>query len=447
MSKRDKLRERPGAPHPPANPDGFDLAAAIYGPSPAAAVLGLEASPPQYRSLKSLDELLERDNQREKDGFKRKISLGKIVKPSDTGSKKIVVVPTTTEDKLYHDNRVSEDDEEEGDESNPGDSGATTGTAEGEEGDVIGETPLDGAPGEGEGEDAGAGSGAGDEHELGSSAYELGKILTEKFQLPNLKEKGKKKSLTRYVYDLTDRNRGAGQVLDKRCTLTQILKTNIALGRVHPGEPVDPATLLVHPRDYVYRIMSREKDVESQAVVFFLRDYSGSMSGKPTELVCSQHVMIYSWLMYQYKEQVVSRFVLHDDKAREVPDFYTYQNMNVAGGTEIKAAFALVNQIVKDEDLAKDYNIYVFYGGDGDDWQSDEQGFVDELETMFGYINRLGVTIAQSSYVSDSVGTKFERFLKKHDVVNNHKAQARLDVIRQDADDKRLVEGIKTLVS
>jgi hypothetical protein len=41
-----------------------------------------------------------------------------------------------------------------------------------------------------------------------SSAYDLGKILTEQFELPNLQDKGKKRSLTRYTYDMTDRNRG-----------------------------------------------------------------------------------------------------------------------------------------------------------------------------------------------------------------------------------------------
>ena len=53
-------------------------------------------------------------------------------------------------------------------------------------------------------------------------------------------------------------------------------------------------------------------------MVFFLRDYSGSMSGKPTELVVTQHVLIYSWLLYQYAGQVESRFILHDTEAKEV---------------------------------------------------------------------------------------------------------------------------------
>ena len=82
-------------------------------------------------------------------------------------------------------------------------------------------------------------------------------------------------------------------------------------------------------------------------MVFFLRDYSGSMQGKPTELVVAQHVLIYSWLLYQYENRVESRFILHDTEAKEVKDFYTYYNSKVAGGTRVVSAFKLVNDIVE----------------------------------------------------------------------------------------------------
>ncbi len=54
-------------------------------------------------TVQSLDYLLERDKQREKDGFPRKIRVGKMVKPSQDGEDKIVIVPTTVEEKLFHD--------------------------------------------------------------------------------------------------------------------------------------------------------------------------------------------------------------------------------------------------------------------------------------------------------------------------------------------------------
>lgn len=419
------------------------LSALIYQPNDLSVLQNMDASVPYYHTLKSLDELLERDEQREKDGFKRKVNVGKVVKPAGGGKNKIVVVPTTVEEKFYHDSRISEEQNQEGEGGTDGDAGQTTGTAEGDEGDVIGEAPLSH---ESEGEGTGPGQGDGESHEMGSSAYELGKILTDKFKLPNLKDKGKKKSLTKFIYDLTDQNRGSGQILDKKRTLKQIIKTNIGLGNIEHGVQFNPEDLLINPRDYIYRTMSREQDNESQALVFFVRDYSGSMSGKPTEVVCSQHVMIYSWLMYQYKEQVETRFILHDTDAKEVDDFYTYHNMNVAGGTQIRSAIELVNKVVKEESLAKDYNIYVFYGSDGDDWNSDDALFVEAFKTMYSYVNRLGITVVRSSYRKDA--TVFERFLTSHQLIGGeYEAVVRLNVLKEDTDDKTLVDGIKELVS
>jgi len=429
---------------------GVDLANQIYAPNDFQVIQAFEPPSPQYRTIKSLDELLERDEQRGKDGFKRKISIGKIIKPGRAGSKKIVVVPTTTEDKFYHDSRVTEDSENENpDDSDESDSdetetGEAAGTAEGDVGDVIGERPL--TP-EGEGEGTGAGQGQGEEHEIGSSAYELGKVLTEKFRLPNLKDKGARKTVTRYNYELTDMNRKHGQVLDKRKTLMEIIKTNINLNRFDPTKEPKPENFIINPRDFMYRILSKEKEYESQAIVFFVRDYSGSMHGRPTEVICSQHVMIYSWLMYQYQEQVITRFILHDTEAKEVPDFYSYYNLNVAGGTKIQSAVDFINEIIEKENLAADYNIYIFYGGDGDDWSPDKNLFDDALKKLFSYINRMGITIVRNSYMAQDKLTDFELFLKERSILEKYKNLVQLDVLSEDADDKRLVEGIRTLVS
>ena len=41
--------------------------------------------------IRSIDELLEKDRQREKDGFPRKIRVGKMIKPGKAGKGKVVV--------------------------------------------------------------------------------------------------------------------------------------------------------------------------------------------------------------------------------------------------------------------------------------------------------------------------------------------------------------------
>ncbi len=390
-------------------------------------------------TIHSLDYLLERDEQREEDGFPRKIRIGKMVKPSQNGDDKVVVVPTTVEEKLLHDQITIPDEEEGGDEAeDPGDGGA----GEGEEGEVIGEQPVR----EDQAGDGGAGQGEGGSHEIESNAYELGKILTEQFKLPNLKDKGKKRSLSKYIYDLTDKNRGFGQILDKKATLKNILKTNIALKKVTSNQVVNSQDLLISPNDRTFRILSKEKDYESQAVVFFVRDYSGSMVGKPTELIVNQHILIYSWLTYQYENQVETRFILHDTEAREVDDFQSYYNLKVAGGTQVFAAYKLINKIVEDEGLARDYNIFVFHGTDGDDWDIKGDQAIPELKTILSYASRVGITIAENAY-GVSGKSEVERYIKRSGLLEEQSDLLRLDVIEQQGDENRLIEGIKHLIS
>jgi uncharacterized protein len=388
-------------------------------------------------ATRSIDELLERDKQREEDGFPRKIRVGKMIKSGRNGDDRVVVVPTTVEEKLLHD-QVRANEEGEGDGEGEGEGGS----GEGEEGEVIGEQPVR----EEKGGQGGAGQGGGEGHEIESDAYEMGRILTEKFQLPNLRDKGKKRSLTKYAYDLTDKNRGFGQVLDKKATIRRILQTNIGLGRIQPGAVIDPYDLLISPDDRVYRILSKEKDFESQAVVFFVRDYSGSMSGKPTELVVAQHVLIYSWLTFQYENQVKSRFILHDTDAKEVEDFNTYYNLRVAGGTQVASAYKLVNKIVEQENLERDYNIYIFHGTDGDDWDTTGKETLPELEKMLVYANRIGITIAENGY-GVSGGSEVEKYLKGSGLLESKRHLFRLDVMSKESDEGRLIEGIKKLIS
>lgn len=382
--------------------------------------------------LASIEELLERDRMREKDGLPKKIQVGRLIKPGKGGKDKVVVVPTTVEEKLIHDNTFKP----------PGEDPASGGSGEGEEGEVIGEQPVRPM---GEQSGAGPGQGPAGPHEMESSAYDLGKILSEKFELPNLKDKGKKRSFTRYTYDMTDRHKGFGQYLDKKATLREIVETNIHLGNLPDPDQIDPEKFVISPDHMIYRVLSQEKDYESQAMVFFLRDYSGSMSGKTTELVVSQHVLIYSWLLYQYEKQVVSRFILHDTEAMEVPDFYTYYNYQVAGGTKVASAFRLVNGIVTKENLAADYNIYIFHGTDGDDWNTDGKETVPEIEKALTYVNRLGITVVRHTPGPMGV-SEVEKYIKASELLTKKPNLIRLDVMDKDADEARLIEGIKELI-
>jgi uncharacterized sporulation protein YeaH/YhbH (DUF444 family) len=383
-------------------------------------------------ALSSLDELLERDRMREQDGFPRKIRLGRFIKPGKMDGNSITIIPSTVEEKFIHETNFGDNDSEE-----------VGGSGEGNEGEIIGEQPVRPE----KGQQSGAGEGDDGAHDVQSNTYDLGKMLTEKFQLPNLKDRGTKRSLTKLTYDITDKNRGFGQVLDKKATLRRVLQTNFSLGRVPTDfSKIDTSDLIVSPQDHIYRILSSEKDYESQALVFFVRDYSGSMDGKCTELIVSQHVMIYSWLLYQYHKRVEIRFIVHDTMAKEVPDFYTYYNSKVAGGTQVSAAYQLVNSIVETENLAQNYNIYIFHGTDGDDWDTTGERAIPELKKILSYASRVGITIINHTYTAGDK-TEVQRYLEHSGLIKSASDVLRLDVMSEEADESRLIDSIRKLLS
>lgn len=384
-------------------------------------------------SLETFEDLIKRDNQRKKDGLPKKIKIARI--PSGKG--KFIVVPTTEESKLVHDS-FNPCNSEEG----------TGGQGEGEEGEVIGERPIESESEEGEG--SCAGNGGGGEHGIDAEAYEYGKELVEKFNLPNLKDKGKKVAIDKYIYDLTDKHKRSGQVLDITATLWEIIKTNLLLGKIPDIHNIDPVQLVVSPDDYIFRVLSKEKEYESQAIVFFGRDYSGSMWGEPTKTIVTQHLMIYSWLMYQYGERVKTRFIVNDTEAKEVPNFDIYYRAVTGGGTMVSSAFGLINRIIAEENLYRDYNIYVFYGTDGDNWEEDNKKLHEELLKTIIFANRTGIIIARNDWGywgGSGNNTTVEKHINESGIADEQKRFRMFSMNARDATEKKNIEAIKHLIS
>lgn len=384
-------------------------------------------------SLESMDELLKRDEQREKDGFQKKIKIGRIL----AGPGKVIAVPYVTEEKLIH-----------GEFEPTGEHGEDiAGHGEGEVGDVIYEKPPFGeeegdGEGDGEGEEPGAGEGEG-EHGIEAEAYKIGRELSEQFQLPNLRDKGKKIPTDEYIYDLTDRHRGSGQFLDKKETLKRIVKSNFALGRIDKDH-IDTTKLVVGPQDKIYRVLSKEILWKSQAVVFFLRDYSGSMWGEPTKAVITQHLIIYAWLMDQYENLVIPRFIVHDYGAKEV-SVKRYFTAQAGGGTLIASGYKKINEIVEGEGLARDYNIYVFQGTDGDDFD-DGRLAIPEIEKILGYVNRMGVCVLKHPYYAGAESI-FEDYINESGFLDTRELFRMHAMLSEGVTDEQNIEAVKALIA
>lgn len=417
------------------------------------AIWGEQTIAGKTTSLESFQDLLKRDKERKEDGFPSKIKFRRVL----TASNKVINIPYVDEEQLVHGqfepkNIVSLEVQAAYSLNIP-DIDETPGHGDDEVGDVIGEVPMPGKGGDGDGDgddgDQPGGPGAGDEgadHAIEEEAYELGKRLMEQLKLPNLKDKARKVPTDEYTYDLTDRHRGSGQVLDKKETLKRIVKTNLIIGKIDK-DAIDTKKMVISPGDMVYRVLSRERVWKAQAVVCFVRDYSGSMWRDPTRALVSQHLMIYAWLLVQYERRVIPRFFVHDTNAREV-SAKEYFGFGSGGGTFIASGYKKINEVVEGEGLESDYNIYVFQGTDGDDGDGEGEFALPELEKILKYASRMGVTLFKHPYYSSqNIKTIFEQYIEKGGILE------RRDVFRMhimsyyNVTEEMNIEALKALIA
>jgi len=234
------------------------------------------------------------------------------------------------------------------------------GQGEGEEGDPLGQ---------GEGE-SGAGK-AGDqegEHvlEVEVTFEELAEIMGEELELPRIEPRGSESITTRKVKYTSIRQTGPESLRHFRRTFKHALKRQIATGTYDPERPI----VVPIREDRRYRSWKVAPLPETNAVIIYMMDVSGSMGEEQKEMVRIESFWIDTWLRSQYNG-LVSRYIIHDATAREV-DRDTFFRTRESGGTMISSAYKLCTQIIEEEYSPLDWNIYPFHFSDGDNWSVDD---------------------------------------------------------------------------
>ena len=109
---------------------------------------------------------------------------------------------------------------------------------------------------------------------------------------------------------------------------------------------------------------------QSNAVMIFIMDVSGSMGDEQKEIVRIESFWIDAWLRSQYKG-LESRYIIHDAVAKEV-DRDTFFRTRESGGTMISSAYKLCAKMIDDDFPPTEWNIYPFHFSDGDNWSVDD---------------------------------------------------------------------------
>ncbi|MBA3944345.1 MAG: DUF444 family protein [Herpetosiphonaceae bacterium] len=230
------------------------------------------------------------------------------------------------------------------------------GQGDGDVGDPIGRG--DGQPGQGEaGEESG-----GHAIEVDVSLEELAKILGEELQLPNIQPKGKQNIIAE-----KDKYSGIALVGPEslrhfKRSYREALKRQIASGEYNPDDPI----IVPIKGDMRYRTWKTKLQPESNAVIIYSMDVSGSMGTEQKELVRITAFWIETWLRSQYKS-IDIRYIVHDAAAKEV-DQQTFYYIREGGGTKISSAYKLTLRMIEERYSPDEWNIYAFHFSDGDNW-------------------------------------------------------------------------------
>ncbi len=301
---------------------------------------------------------IERHQQRVREAIKG--NLPEIISREDvitSDGQKIVKVPVRgLELPRFRFDPYRGDHAGQGDEGTRGQGG--TGSGRTRPGTVLGRSGEGAA---GSGKEAGQQPGV-DYYEAEITVDELITLAFEDLMLPNLQDKGKQTLKAPSVRFSTLRRTGPQANLDKRRTLIEAYKRAAREGT--PGWQIDPT------QDARYRSWEITHEPQRNAVVFAMRDISGSM-GEFEAYLCRT---FYTWMIRFLRQTYTGVdvvFITCHTEAKQV-DEEEFFHAGSSGGTRMASAYELALDLVQRRYAPSDWNIYPFLFSDGYNWGDQE---------------------------------------------------------------------------
>ncbi len=268
------------------------------------------------------------------------------------------------------------------------------------------------------GEESGSGPGAGDQPgthilEVEITLEELAEILGEELELPRIVPKGNKDIFTTKERYTGIHRAGPESLRHFKRTYKQALRRQVQLGMYNPGKPI----IIPVREDLRYRSWKTQKLPESNAVIIYMMDVSGSMGNEQKEIVRIESFWIDTWLHSQYR-QIDTRYIIHDAAARLV-DPHTFFHVRESGGTKISSAYKLARELIEKDFLPEEWNIYIFHFSDGDNWGGDDTALCLDLlrEQLVPAVNMFCYGQVKSAYGSGQFIKDLSQAFPGHDKI------------------------------
>ena len=235
------------------------------------------------------------------------------------------------------------------------------GQGDGEVGDEVGQ----GQPQPGQEGEAGDQEGQHD-LEVDVTLEELAAILGEELELPNIEDKGKKNIESRNLKYTGILKQGPESLRHFKRTYKEALKRAISEGSYDAKNPV----IVPIKEDKRFRSYKVYNEPQTNAVIIYMMDVSGSMGDEQKEIVRLTSFWLDTWLRTQYGG-LETRYIIHDATAREVDEEVFYKTKE-SGGTLISSAYRLALKLIEESFSPEEWNIYLFHFSDGDNWSGND---------------------------------------------------------------------------
>ena len=285
-------------------------------------------------------------------------------------------------------------------------------------------TPL--SPGDVEQDGEGQAGNAAGQHilEVDLTMDELAQLLAEELELPRIQPKGNNRLKTeRDKYSQISKV-GPESLRHFKRTYREALKRQISAGSY---DPVNPYIVPIH-EDKRFLSWKTKQRPESNALILYMMDVSGSMGDEQKEIVRITSFWIDTWIRTNY-EGVQTRYLIHDAVAQEV-DQETFFHTRESGGTVISSAYELCNKIIEEEYPEDLWNVYVFHFSDGDNWSGgDTDRCITLLKSnLLPKVNLFGYGQVESTYGSGQFIRELENNVSGEDKLVTSRIENKDDI-------------------
>jgi sporulation protein YhbH len=252
-------------------------------------------------------------------------------------------------------------------------------------GDVIARAPSQKGPGAGK--EAGQEPGQ-DFYEAEFTINELAEMVFEDLHLPNLADRGAKQIPSEVMDFNSVARRGLVANLDRKRTILEAMRRNAREAGQQEDDTEKPTRpkLIIREEDKRFKTWEMVTEPQRNAVIFAMRDVSGSMGEFEAYICRSFYFWMLRFLRTKYTNCEIVFITCHTE-AKEV-DEARFFSLGESGGTRMSSAYSLCLDIINKRYNPREWNIYPFLFSDGYNWG--DQECVQLVRKLLAIVNLIG---------------------------------------------------------